>query len=74
MKTVDMLTRILLIVGGLNWGLVGIAKFDLVATLFGAGSLLSNLVYVLVGISAIVQAVRLATQSRGDTASPRVSA
>ncbi|MBI5706118.1 MAG: DUF378 domain-containing protein [Armatimonadetes bacterium] len=59
MKTLDMLSRILVIVGGLNWGLVGIAKFDLVATLLGAGSALANIVYVLVGISAVVQAIRL---------------
>ena len=63
-----MLTRILVIVGGLNWGLVGIAKFDLVAAILGAGSLLSNVVYVLVGISAIVQAIRIASPSTEGTA------
>lgn len=60
MKSIDVITRILVIVGGLNWGLVGIAKFDLVAAIFGAGSLLANLVYSLVGIAAVVQAVLLA--------------
>lgn len=60
MKTLDLVTKILVIVGGLNWGLVGIAKFDLVAAIFGAGSMLSNLVYILVGISALVQTVLLA--------------
>lgn len=59
MKTLDLVTKILLVVGGLNWGLVGIAKFDLVATLFGAGSALSSIVYILVGISALVQAAML---------------
>ena len=54
MKTLNVLTLILIIVGGLNWGLVGAAKFDLVATIFGAGSLLSNIVYILVGLSALV--------------------
>lgn len=63
MKTIDTITRILVIIGGLNWGLVGIAKFDLVAALLGAGSLLSNTVYALVGISAVVQAIRLAGAS-----------
>jgi uncharacterized membrane protein YuzA (DUF378 family) len=67
MKTIDMLTRILVIVGGLNWGLVGIAQFDLVAAIFGSGSLLSNVVYSLVGISAVVQVVRLATPERSKT-------
>ena len=50
----DKLALILLIVGGINWGLVGIFEFDLVAWLFGgAGSLLSRTVYILVAISAV---------------------
>jgi uncharacterized membrane protein YuzA (DUF378 family) len=60
MKGIDIVTRVLLIVGGLNWGLVGAAKFDLVAALFGAGSVLANIVYILVGLSALVQAALLA--------------
>ena len=55
MKALNILTLVLVIVGGLNWGLVGVANFDLVATIFGAGSLLARLVYVLVGLSAIWQ-------------------
>lgn len=47
----------LLIIGGLNWGLVGLLNFDLVAYLFGsAASMMSRIIYVLVGISAIVVA------------------
>jgi uncharacterized protein len=55
MKALNILTLVLVIVGGLNWGLVGAVNFDLVATLFGAGSLLARLVYVLVGLSALWQ-------------------
>lgn len=55
MKALNLTTLILVIVGGINWGLVGLFDFDLVATLFGTDSLLSNLVYILVGISALVQ-------------------
>ncbi|MGE5926541.1 MAG: DUF378 domain-containing protein [Gemmatimonadota bacterium] len=58
MRALDSIALILLIVGGLNWGLVGAFQFDLVATLFGEGSGLSRLVYVLVGLSAIVVAAR----------------
>jgi uncharacterized membrane protein YuzA (DUF378 family) len=61
-KTVKLLhlsTLILLIVGGLNWGLVGLINFDLVAALFGADSILSRIVYALVGVSALWQLVRL---------------
>lgn len=59
MKKLDVVAAILLVVGGLNWGLVGAAQFDLVATLFGEMSPLSRLVYVLVGVSALYQAVQL---------------
>ena len=44
MRALNMLTQVLLIVGGLNWGLVGLANFDLVATLFGDMSPLSRIV------------------------------
>lgn len=44
---------ILVIIGGLNWGFVGLLNFDLVATLFGTMSFLSKLVYDLVGLSAV---------------------
>lgn len=53
MSALDWLFFVLLVVGGLNWGLVGIFKFDLVATLLGDMSTLSRVVYSLVGISAI---------------------
>ena len=50
-----------MIVGGLNWGLVGAFGFDLVATLFGGqDALLARIVYVLVGLSAIWQITRIA--------------
>ncbi len=49
----DWLFFILLIVGGLNWGLVAAFNFDLVATLLGEMSLLARIVYGLVGLSAI---------------------
>lgn len=59
MKPLNLITLVLLIVGGLNWGLVGLANFDLVATLFGAGSVLSRIVYILVGASALWQLIPL---------------
>jgi uncharacterized protein len=59
MKTLDLATIGLLIVGGLNWGLVGVFDGNLVAFLFGSGSILSRLVYVVVGMSAIWQIGRL---------------
>jgi len=53
MKSLDVLIAVLLVVGGLNWGLVGLFNFDLVATLLGQMSALSRIVYAVVGISAI---------------------
>lgn len=59
MKTLNIITLVLVIVGGLNSGLVGLFNFDLVAALFGAGSALARLAYVLVGVSAAWQLVPL---------------
>ena len=53
MKTINLIAIILLVVGGLNWGLVGLFNFDLVAAIFGAMSLIARTVYILVGLSAI---------------------
>ena len=53
----DWITLILVIVGGLNWGLVGLFKFDLVAAIFGEMGIISRIVYILVGLSAVYLAV-----------------
>lgn len=57
MKILDVLAAILLVVGGLNWGLVGLLNFDLVAILFGAGTLLTKGIYTVVGLAALYQAL-----------------
>jgi uncharacterized protein len=49
----DWLAIILLIVGGLNWGLVGLFGFDLVAAIFGSGTTLARVIYIAVGVAAI---------------------
>ena len=53
MKIIDKIALVLIIVGALNWGLIGIFNFDLVAAIFGDMSVLSRIVYSLVGISGI---------------------
>ena len=53
MNALDWIAMLLLIVGGVNWGLVGLFNFDLVATLFGTQSALSRVVYTLVGLAAL---------------------
>lgn len=60
MKLLRPIALILVVIGGLNWGLVGLLGLDLVATLFGAMSVISKLIYILVGLSAVyVAAVML---------------
>jgi uncharacterized membrane protein YuzA (DUF378 family) len=49
----DYTALILLIIGGLNWGLVGVFDFDLVALIFGSMTIISRMIYVLVGLSSL---------------------
>lgn len=53
MNTLDWVALALMIVGGLNWGLIGLFSFDLVAALFGDMSALTRVVYTAVGLSAL---------------------
>ena len=50
---IDTVAMILVIVGGLNWGLVGLLNFDLVAAIFGNSSSLSRIIYSLVGLATV---------------------
>ena len=59
MKTVDIIAAVLLVIGGLNWGLVGLFGLDAVAAIFGEMSLASRAVYVLVGLAGLYQAIGL---------------
>jgi hypothetical protein len=59
MRILNIVTLVLVIVGGINWGLVGATGFNLVAALFGDMSPLSRIVYCLVGLSALWQIVPL---------------
>jgi uncharacterized membrane protein YuzA (DUF378 family) len=52
-NVLDWLALILLIVGGLNWGLVGLFGIDLVASVFGPGSMISRVIYIAVGVAAL---------------------
>lgn len=53
MKVIDKIALVLIIIGAINWGLIGIFEFDLVATLFGEMTTFSRIVYTLVGISGL---------------------
>jgi uncharacterized membrane protein YuzA (DUF378 family) len=59
MSTIDWIARVLLIIGGLNWGLVGVFRANLVSSIFGEATMASNIVYGLVGIAALYEIIRL---------------
>lgn len=60
MRNVDAVAMVLIIIGGINWGLVGLFDFNLVDALFGEGSALARIVYVLVGLAALYALLPLA--------------
>ena len=66
MKKVLVIAWVLLVIGGLNWGLVGVFKFDLVAAIFGEMSVLSRIVYTLVGLSAVYNIVAMKSIWKGS--------
>ncbi|MGK5595289.1 MAG: DUF378 domain-containing protein [Parachlamydiaceae bacterium] len=57
MRTLDVIVAILLVIGGLNWGLVGAFDFNLVEFLFGQLPVIARIIYIVVGLSALYQAL-----------------
>lgn len=53
MKILDKIALALIIIGAINWGLIGLFRFNLVDAIFGTMSLLSRIIYTLVGISGL---------------------
>lgn len=66
MKGPNLIAQILLIIGGLNWGLIGLFDWNLVSALFGQGTWFTNFIYILVGISALWGIYLLAPLARGS--------
>jgi hypothetical protein len=77
MKKLDIIAAALVIVGGLNWGLVAVAEFDLVATIvgldFGETNAASRLVYGLVGVAAVYQILQQGAIRRRWSRDPHVA-
>jgi uncharacterized membrane protein YuzA (DUF378 family) len=69
-KSLNLITLVLVIVGALNWGLVGVFKFDLVAAIvgrdFGEVNALSRIIYILVAVSGLYQVINLARFASED--------
>tara|TARA_B100001996_G_scaffold381378_1_gene370680 strand:+ start:1228 stop:1437 length:210 start_codon:yes stop_codon:yes gene_type:complete len=59
MRNLDVLAAVLLVIGGLNWGLVGLVNFNLVDFLFSTMPVVKTTVYALVGLSAVYQIIGL---------------
>lgn len=53
MKIIDTIALVLIIIGAINWGLVGIFNFNLVEAIFGGLSIITRIIYILVGISGL---------------------
>ena len=53
MKVIDKIALVLIIIGAINWGLIGFFKFNLVDTIFGSMTVLTRIIYALVGISGL---------------------
>lgn len=64
MKNFDVVVWILLIIGGLNWGLIGFFDFNLVAAIFGVGTIWSKIIYALVGLAALYDVIAIKAISR----------
>jgi len=53
MKALDIIALTLLIIGGINWGLVGLFDIDMVATLAGVDTALANIIYIVIGVASV---------------------
>ena len=53
MKVIDTIALVLIIIGAINWGLIGLFSFNLVDAIFGSISIISRIIYILVGISGL---------------------
>lgn len=59
MNILKIITLILCIIGSINWGVIGLLNFNLVDTIFGVGSLISMIIYILVGLSGFISILTL---------------
>jgi uncharacterized membrane protein YuzA (DUF378 family) len=64
LRTVDIIALVLVLVGAINWGLVGLFGFDLVAAIFGEMTALSRIIYTLVGAAGVYTLVALPSMPR----------
>lgn len=74
MKTIDIVAAVLLVIGGLNWGLWGVLEFDLVAAIFGGNTTIAaKVIYTVVGAAAVYQAASLKAIQRRWNVQPAMA-
>ncbi len=71
LNALDWIAMILVVIGGLNWGLVGLLNIDLVAAIFGAMSAISRIVYIVVGLAAIYVLISVLKKQGGGQMMPQ---
>ena len=68
MKGLNVITLILVIIGGINWGLVGLFDWNLVGAIFSFAPVITKIIYILVGLSGLYQIMPLMKAMQGDMA------
>lgn len=63
MSAIDWITSVLVIIGGLNWGLIGFFNYNLVDSIFGAGSSIAQVIYAVVGLATLWMIVMMSKKS-----------
>lgn len=64
LTAIDITALIVLIIGGVNWGMIGLLDVDLVSALFGVMTMFTRIIYILVGLSALYSVYILSTKTR----------
>ena len=65
LTSLDWVSLILVVIGAINWGLVGLCQYDLVAAIFGQATVISRIIYVLVALAGVYVVVVTGTRFRG---------
>jgi len=70
MSPLDRIGMLLLMIGGLNWGLVGFFEYNLVDSIFGVDSMIARVIYAIVGLAAVWMIVKMFAMMGGKKSSP----
>ncbi|MEN6332701.1 MAG: DUF378 domain-containing protein [Phycisphaerales bacterium] len=74
MRTVDIIAMVLVLIGAINWGLIGLFSFDVIAAIFGQMTAVSRIVYTLVGVAGVYAIFALPSMPRRWSLAPHTEA